>query len=71
MALYECWHVEDIPGDDVELVAGYQDGRSGEPEPGANRSPAYHHGWWAGLSDRDYSKRPEWIPALAKELFAK
>lgn len=65
---YECWSVAAIPDDDVELREGYFDGRAGEPEPGPNRAAAYHHGWWAGFSDRHPEHRPEWIAALAKQL---
>lgn len=37
--------------DTDEVVAGYHDGRAGEPEPGDNRSLAYWHGWRNGAAD--------------------
>lgn len=67
---YECWKIEDMPDDDAELREGYLDGRAGEPEPGANRAPAYHHGWWAGRSDAFPQDRPAWIPVLARQIVA-
>lgn len=69
-APYECWRIEDVPSDDVSLVEGYYDGRAGEPAPGANRPAAYHHGWWAGFSDRNPDRRPPWIPVLAAQIVA-
>lgn len=37
--------------DDAEIQEGYRDGRSGEPEPGGNRSKSYWHGWRNGMMD--------------------
>ncbi len=37
--------------DDAEIQEGYRDGRSGEPEPGDNRSKSYWHGWRNGMMD--------------------
>lgn len=37
--------------DGDEITEGYRDGRSGEPEPGGNRSRAYWHGWRCGACD--------------------
>lgn len=42
---------------DAELLAGYWDGLNGEPEPGANRSHSYRHGWNNGRDDRNKSPR--------------
>lgn len=42
---------------DSEMLAGYWDGLNGEPEPGANRSHSYRHGWKNGLDDRNKSPR--------------
>ena len=38
--------------DKTEVLDGYRDGLSGEPEPGDNRSKAYWHGWRNGRNDR-------------------
>lgn len=67
---YECWDMADIPADDAELREGYFDGRAGEPEPGANRAPAYHHGWWAGHADRNPNNRAPWLAVLARQIVA-
>lgn len=42
---------------DSEMLAGYWDGWRGEPEPGANRSNSYRHGWRNGRDDRHKSPR--------------
>ena len=42
---------------DTDMLAGYWDGLNGEPEPGANRSHSYRHGWKNGRDDRDKSPR--------------
>lgn len=38
--------------DDDEMLAGYNDGFAGEPEPGNNRSLSFWHGWRNGHADR-------------------
>jgi len=45
-----------------EMIAGYLDGLRGEPEPGANRSHSYRHGWANGRDDRNKkpSQTAEW-----------
>lgn len=44
--------VEEVMAFDLEeVVDGYRDGRSGDPEPGDNRSKAYWHGWRNGRGD--------------------
>lgn len=40
-----------------EMLDGYLDGLRGEPEPGANRSASYRHGWKNGRDDRRSSPR--------------
>jgi hypothetical protein len=36
-----------------DMVQGYRDGRdTDQPEPGANRSPCYRHGFKVGRGDR-------------------
>lgn len=42
---------------DSEMLAGYWDGLRGDPEPGANRSHSYRHGWKNGRDDRNKSPR--------------
>jgi hypothetical protein len=38
--------------DEDELVAGYLSAQKGDPEPGANHTRAYHHGWRTRMMDR-------------------
>lgn len=49
-----------------EMIAGYQDGRCGEPEPGNNRSLAYWHGWRNGAVDGGHRKSDAAQAALAR-----
>lgn len=66
---YECWSLTAANAlDDGELLEGYSDGRSGAPEPGANRAPAYHHGWWAGASDGGHIQTPDWLRVIAHQM---
>lgn len=37
-----------------EMSAGYAAGLNGAPEPGPERSRAYHHGWRVGSFDAGY-----------------
>lgn len=67
---YECWSLEDIPEPDEERVEGYRDGFGHAPEPGANRSPAYWHGWLCGASDRGRIETRPWMRALAAQHVA-
>lgn len=60
-----------------EVIAGYHDGFSGEPEPGDNRSDAYRHGWRSGADDRAgkptrtaAQARAAWAAIVAKEVAA-
>ena len=68
-AVYECWKLADIP-EGPELVEGFSDAYDGAPPPGDNRGPAYHHGWWAGFSDKNPDKRPAWIVELCRQYGA-
>lgn len=45
--------------DDDEILEGYLDGFSGEPEPGDNRSKAYWHGWRNGRVDGHHEADPD------------
>ena len=48
---------------DDEILAGYLDYRTGDPEPGANRGRSYWHGWMNAA--RDHGERPK-TPEAAK-----
>ena len=37
--------------DEAEMVAGHLDAERGDPEPGANHTRAYHHGWRSSMMD--------------------
>ena len=37
--------------DDAELMAGHMSAEKGDPEPGANHSRAFHHGWRTRMMD--------------------
>jgi hypothetical protein len=37
--------------EDSEIMRGYMEARKGDPEPGANHSRAYHHGWRTRMMD--------------------
>ena len=37
--------------DKDECVRGYMDAEAGDPEPGANHSRSYHHGWRMAMMD--------------------
>ena len=37
--------------DEAERMAGYRDTKRGDPEPGANHTRAYHHGWRVRMMD--------------------
>lgn len=51
-----------------EIIQGYRDFRSGEPEPGENRGRSYWHGWMNAA--RDHCERPitQASMNLAREL---
>lgn len=42
-----------------EVLEGYLDGFSGEPEPGSGRSRSYWHGWRNGAIESDRHV-PDW-----------
>lgn len=64
---YECWSLDDLPEPNEERVEGYLDGFGDAPEPGANRSLAYWHGWLCGASDRGRIEPRPWMCALARQ----
>lgn len=66
---YECWSLLNVPEPVADRIEGYYDGFDGDPEPGANRSPAYHHGWWCGHTDRCPDEKPAWLAELARQQF--
>ena len=37
--------------DDAELLAGHLSAERGDPEPGANHTRAFHHGWRTRMMD--------------------
>lgn len=37
--------------DEAELLAGWRDANRGDPEPGANHTRSYHHGWRTRMMD--------------------
>lgn len=53
--------------DDVEVVEGYHDGRSGSGEPGNNRSRSYWHGWRNGRVDGHHQPKDAAQAELAHE----
>lgn len=53
-----------------EMVEGYRDGFSGEPEPGGNRSRAYWHGWRNGNTDFRRAHPDDAQRSLASECAA-
>ena len=68
---YECWSLEEADAlNSEEVREGYFDGRKGEPKPGPNRSPAYHHGWWAGSRDAGLVPPQPWLKELARQYVA-
>jgi hypothetical protein len=44
--------------DGAEVVAGYIGAEKGDPEPGANHSRSYHHGWRTRMMDMGEIPRP-------------
>lgn len=56
--------------DSAEIVAGYLDGRIGEPEPGDNRSLAFWHGWRNGAADAGHRPIDVHQRALAADYVA-
>lgn len=43
--------------DQAEVIEGFWDGFSGEPEPMGNRSKSYWHGWRNGAVDGGHRKK--------------
>jgi hypothetical protein len=56
--------------DTDELIAGYHDGRAGEPEPGDNRSLSFWHGWRNGAVDGGHRPIDQAQRALAADYAA-
>lgn len=56
--------------DSDEIVEGYRDGRSGEPEPGNNRSRSYWHGWRNGMVDGGRLKLTPEMGALGEVVIS-
>lgn len=50
--------------DDAELIAGHCSAEKGDPEPGANHTRSYHHGWRTRMMDLNEIE----IPAEHHEL---
>jgi len=44
--------------DSEELFAGYVGAEKGDPEPGANHTRSYHHGWRTRMMDMGEIPRP-------------
>ena len=57
--------------DDADLTEGYRDGRSGDPEPGDNRSFSYWHGWRNGASDAGHREIDSAQRDLARDYLAR
>lgn len=57
--------------DDSDLIAGYFDGRAGEPEPGDNHSLSYWHGWRNGAADGGHRENDDAQRALARDYLAR
>lgn len=53
--------------DEAEVIEGYRDGRSGDPEPGDNRSLSYWHGWRNGRVDGHHAEIDPAQRALAHD----
>lgn len=56
--------------DPMEIVEGYRDGYSGEPEPGNNRSRSFWHGWRNGAADARRIESDQAMRQLAAEVVA-
>lgn len=50
-----------------EILAGYQAGFRGDPEPGSSKSRGYWHGWRNGMTDSGRMSKDDAQAALAKE----
>jgi chitinase len=54
-----------------DVIAGYHDGRAGEPEPGDNRSFSYWHGWRNGAADAGHRQIDSAQRELARDYLAR
>ena len=57
--------------DETEMVEGYMDGFTGEPEPMGNRSRSYWHGWRNGAVDGHHRKLDAAMEILASKVVAR
>jgi hypothetical protein len=57
--------------DSDEIVAGYRDWRSGDPEPGPNRGKAYWLGWTNAAYDHRHADAPGVAWAVTCEYAAR
>ncbi len=54
----------------AEVTAGYIGAEKGDPEPGANHSRSYHHGWRMAMMDHGEIPIPDEHRALVREWLA-
>jgi hypothetical protein len=64
--------VDDLNALDLQdMLKGYQAGRSGEPEPGSDKSRAFWHGWRNGRVDGQHDQIDSAQAQLAREVVGK
>ena len=51
-----------------EILEGYISTKKGDPEPGDNRSRAFHHGWRTAMMDLGEMKIPDEHRRLVREI---
>lgn len=56
--------------DNAEVVDGFMNAERGDPEPGANHTRAYHHGWRTRMMDRGEIPIPPEHHALVRAWVA-
>lgn len=56
--------------DSADVVEGYSSAERGDPEPGANHSRAYHHGWRTRMMDLGEIPIPPEHRQLVREWLA-
>ena len=57
--------------DDAEMIAGHLSAEKGDPEPGANHTRAFHHGWRTRMMDLREIPTPPEHSALGVEWLAR
>ena len=57
--------------DEAEMVEGHRSAEMGDPEPGANHSRAYHHGWRTRMMDLEQVPVPPVHRELTRQLLAR